>query len=188
MDEKTLRLLEVAGTWVSGIGTLLAVLVSLYLARRQTAVMIDLSAGHRIMVTPGQEHTPEFIVIRAVNAGQQPITLTHIGWRIGMFKKMHFVQVVDGNPLSSALPVQLAPGQQAQYFVPLNQSPNWIERFAENLNHWFPKISVETLKVSASATVGPTIYRKPERGLRKMLVDAQEKLSAKSDEKKTAEA
>ncbi|ACK49876.1 conserved hypothetical protein [Methylocella silvestris BL2] len=131
------------------------------------------------MVTPGEEHTPEFVVIKAINAGQQPITLTHIGWRMGIFRKKLFVQIIGADLLSSPLPVQLAPGQQAQYFVPLDQDPNWIERFAKNLNSRFPAVSAATLEVSASATIGPMIYRKAERGLTTMLVEARKKLSVK---------
>ena len=51
MDETTSRLLEVAGSWVSGIGALLAVFVSL-LARQQTAVKLAVKAGDRIVVSP----------------------------------------------------------------------------------------------------------------------------------------
>ena len=85
MDEATLRLLEVAGSWVSGIGALLAVWVSLHLARRQTAVKLAVAAGHRVIVTPGEPEMPEYVSVRVVNLGQQPVTITNVGWRMGIY-------------------------------------------------------------------------------------------------------
>ncbi|WP_114185635.1 hypothetical protein [Microvirga aerophila] len=70
MDEPTLCLLEVAGTWVSGIGALLAVGVSLHLARQQTAVKLAVRAGPRVIVRPGEPEMPEYISVHVVNLGQ----------------------------------------------------------------------------------------------------------------------
>jgi hypothetical protein len=180
LSESTLKILEVAGTWVSGIGTLLAVVVSLHLARRQTAVKLDLRAGHRLVVTLGEKQIPEYISIQIVNVGQQPTTITSVGWTIGFFRKSHFVQRVDGDPMSDQIPKELATGKQAKFFVPLDQEPNWIERFAANLDARFPAISVRTLRIWVSTTVGKTVFSKPERSLQKMLVEARGKLPKQS--------
>lgn len=58
--------------WLSAIGTLAAVIVSLYLARRSGRPRAKVSVGHRIVITPGDKREPpEVIVFRIVNTGDQ---------------------------------------------------------------------------------------------------------------------
>jgi hypothetical protein len=171
MDEATLRLLEIAGTWVSGIGALLAVGVSLHLARRQTAVELAVEAGHRVIIAPGEPEMPEYISVLVVNLGQQPVTITNVGWRFGLFRKRYAIQMLHGIPLSRVPPVELTTGQQATFLVPLDNT-NWLKDMARRLDGPFPGLSAWMMRVQIFTSVGKTITRRLESGLRKKLVEA----------------
>src|SRR5215213_9868069 len=78
MSEEAARLWGVIGTWFSGIGSMLAVIVSLYLARRQDRVNLTVSAGIRQLVTPGERGAPpKFVAIRVVNRGYRRVTVSY---------------------------------------------------------------------------------------------------------------
>lgn len=175
MDEATLRLLEVAGSWVSGIGALLAVGVSLYLAKQQTKVKLAVSAGHRLVLTRGEPETPEYVSIRVVNLGQQPVTVTNVGWRFGLFRKKYAMQFLHGSPLTEAPPVELTTGKQASFLIPLDGG--WIEKIAVELDDTFPRVSAWLMKVQISTSVGKIVSRRLEPGLRKKLAEARAETS-----------
>ena len=54
MKPETFQILNTIGTWFAGIGTVSAVIVSLYLASRNSKVQLKICAGHRVLATPGQ--------------------------------------------------------------------------------------------------------------------------------------
>jgi hypothetical protein len=172
MDEATLRLLEIAGTWVSGIGALLAVGVSLHLAKQQTAVTLAVRAGLRVIVTPGEPEMPEYISVHVVNLGQQPVTITNVGWRMGIFRKRYAVQMLHGIRLSQVPPIELSTGKQANFLVPLDTT-DWMKNMASELDGTFPGLSAWMMKVQISTSVGKIISRRLEADLRKRLVRAR---------------
>ncbi len=178
MDEATLRLLEVARTWISDIGALLAVAVSLHLARQQTAIKLAVQAGHRILLTPGEQETPEFVLVRVVNLGQQPVVITNFGWRWGIIRKKYAVQSLHQLGLGHVPPIQLTTGQEAGFYVPL--SGGWMTRMAGELNSKFPRLAAWMVRVQISTSVGKTITRPVESGLRKKLVEALAGISQNS--------
>src|SRR5215210_1169995 len=128
MSEEAARLWGVIGTWFSGIGSMLAVIVSLYLARRQDRVNLTVSAGIRQLVTPGERGAPpKFVAIRVVNRGYRRVTVSHVGWRIGLLRKRNFVQLLHPrHPMSSDIPVSLDQGEQANFFIPLDGESIWL--------------------------------------------------------------
>lgn len=150
MKPESLQILNTIGTWLAGIGALSAVIVSLYLARRDSKVRLRVCAGHRVLVTPGQKGTPEYCSMRVTNVGFRPATITGIGWKVGFFRKKYGIQTVYGHPASSKLPVKLDYSDEASYLIGFlgdGTYPNWIEEFPKNflVNH--PSISSLTLKV-----------------------------------------
>ena len=135
ITQETLQILNTFGTWLAGIGTLSAVIVSLYLARRESSTKIKVSAGHRIIVTQGLKVKPDYCVIRIVNIGFRPVKITGIGWKVGIFKKKYWVQTVLVDQLSSQLPIKLEHGDEASYFIPFvgnGTYANWIDDFAKD--------------------------------------------------------
>jgi hypothetical protein len=156
--------------WLSAIGTLAAVIVSLHLARRSGRPRAAVSVGHRLVVTQGDRgKPPEVIVFRIVNTGDRTIRVTNIGWRIGLLKKRHAMQLYDQKQ-SSVLPVELAHGQEASWTVPLDaREEPWLQYFASKMmkpNLW---LSCATIKAQFHTSVGEVFMARPERSLVEML-------------------
>lgn len=173
LDDQTWKLIEVAGTWLSGIGTLLAVIVALYLARIEKAVRLKVSAGVRLVFTQGQDETPEVIAISVVNLGDRPVVITNVLWKWGLFKRGYAVQVT-GSPMDSLKIHQtLEVGHQGSFYIAIDagDQENWFRRFAENLPKRFRKIWLRRLYVGIATAVGTTIWSPVENTMREKLLE-----------------
>jgi hypothetical protein len=107
-DKETWKFINTFAPWLSAIGTFAAVVISLYLARQGKSVTLKITAGHRLMATPGiQGPYPEYIAINIVNTGYRDAQITNIGWKVGFFKKdkQHAIQLIQNDSLSSPLPI-----------------------------------------------------------------------------------
>jgi hypothetical protein len=163
--------------WLSAIGTLAAVIVSLYLARRISRPRVQLSVGHRIMFETGSKPPfPEFILFQVVNTGDRTIRVTQIGWKAGLWKKRFSIQMYDPS-LSSNLPVEISHGQEAKFFIPLHarQEP-WLKFFARDMLMPHYRISCSTLRAQVFLSLGNVFQTKPERSLMTKIKAASEEL------------
>jgi hypothetical protein len=149
----------------------------LYLARQGQRVKLNITAGHRVMATPGIKGSyPEYIVINIVNNGNRDVQITNIGWQVGFFKKQrqHAIQVIDQDGLSSTLPIWLRYGEQANYFIPLGVNKEWLERFIKDFYLNRPKSRVKYTKIWVSTSLGKTFESAIENGLRKIIIECIE--------------
>ena len=153
--------------WFSALGTFSAVTVSLYIAFRKPRPRARVSCGLRIIVQPGAKAPfPEFLQIRVVNLGDRPLRITSVGWRVGLFKKRFAVQTTENPPVSSPLPIELEHGQEASWRVPMStREVPWFPYFAEGMLMPRWKLSLATLRVQASSSVGITFESRPESNL-----------------------
>jgi len=154
--------------WIAAIGTVAAVITSLYLARASQKLRLRVYAGHRIIVGgKRKESYPEFLAIGAINKGSRIATIDNVGWRVGFFRKRHMIQIVTGGSMSSPLPVTLGDGGTAQWLVPLDLEDNWVERFSRDflLPHW--RLTLLTVRLRVFTTVGVAFEARLEGGLRK---------------------
>src|SRR5687767_10569101 len=103
--------------WLSALGTLCAVTVSLWLARRASTPRARAAVGIvYIFNTP--MGTQELLSFSLVNRGDRPITVSSIGWEYGFvnwgpkcIRKHRLVQMHGGNPYDSKMPITLAHGE-----------------------------------------------------------------------------
>lgn len=173
IDENTYRLLVIGGAWLSGIGSLLAVLVALYLARAEQSVRLKISAGHRLVITPGDVDQAEVIDISVANTGARPAVVTNVLWKMGIFKRQYAVQIT-GSPLDSLrIHQRLEPGHRGSFYIELdpNDEENWIFRFSKNIPQKFRHIWARRLRVGIATAVGKTIWAPVERSLQQKLVE-----------------
>lgn len=168
--------------WLSAIGTLAAVWTSLYLANRSTMQKARVSVGHRLMIQPGMKGPiPEFVVFSIVNTGERPMRVTHIGWKLGLWEKRQAMQMFDDG-ISSKLPVDLAHGQEASWYVPLaDREEPWPIYFAKGLLMPHHRIALHTLRGQFFTSLGTRFIAKPEENLVSKLREACQELSKKSD-------
>ncbi len=158
--------------WFSAIGTIAAVIVSLYLARAEKPIKLEIRAGHRIVV--GNDSTgkyPEFLYISVTNRGHRTATITNVGWRIDFIKKQHMIQLVQKNQFSSGLPVRIDDGEEAKWLVPLDSKDNWVERFSRDFLSSYPRLMLRSLKLQIDTSVGKTFEAAIEKGLKEKLLE-----------------
>ena len=159
--------------WFSAAGSFAAAAVALYLANRAAKPSAKVSVGHRILIGPGSTKPyPEFAVFRIVNTGDRPIRVIQLGWKVGLFRKRFAVQMYDVTQ-SSALPIELAHGQEATWYVPLSASEEpWLEYFAKGMLVPYYRTALWTLRAQMFSSVGYVFESRPEEGLIKRLREA----------------
>jgi len=178
-DKEAWEFINTFAPWLSAIGTLAVVIVSLYLARRDKTIRLEVSAGHRLMVVPGQQIEPtEWLMIRIINIGHREAQITNVGWKVGFFKKQHAIQMNFDTPpgqsgISSPIPVRLKDGEEANYYIPLKTSEmDWIrEMMIDTFLQPHPKIRSRFLKIQAFTSVGNVFQARTEKGLRKKILE-----------------
>ena len=172
-----MKFINTFAPWLSAIGTLAAVVVSLYLASQGKRVKLNITVGHRLMVTPGQGRPyPEYILISIINIGHKEVQITNIGWKVGFFKKQrqHAIQVIEQDGLSSPLPVWLKYGEQANYYIPLSDKREWLEGFIKDFYKCHLKSRVKHTKIWVSTSLGKTLESTIEKGLQKIILECIE--------------
>jgi hypothetical protein len=167
-DEWCLHLWETAGTWLAGVATLLAVIVSLVLARRDR-IRLGISAGHRIEVVPGAAGPyPEFLVIAVRNVGSRPATIEGIGWHRRFARRWrHAYQLfnIEGYP---GPPVTITPGGAHHFKLPIAQWGGWFVK--DFVGRW-PRLRVRFIRVQTWTPAGDKFYGPLESGLRDWLIE-----------------
>ena len=172
MELETWRFINTFAPWLSAIGTISAVVVSLYLAQSEKPVRLEVRAGHRIIIDPGRkDEPPEFLYIGAINTGHRVVTITNVGWKLGLFKKRHGMQIVQKDLYSSGVPVQIDDGEEAKWLIPLGRRDNWIERFSREFLQPRPRWNLFWLRLQIHTSVGKTFGARIESGLRKKLLE-----------------
>ena len=172
MDLATWQFINTFADWFSAFGTISAVVVALYLARRDKSIRLEVFAGHRLLITPGQsESPPEYVCIGIVNVGHRETQITNIGWKVGFLKKKFAIQTVMRDGISSPLPIRLRDGDEARYYIPLQGDLRWLVDFAEKMLQPNPKMRLRFLRIQVFTSVGTSFDVKIEKGLRNKLLD-----------------
>jgi len=176
MDQNTIQIWGVIGTWIASVGTLSAVIVSLWLAYHQGKIKLKVTAGHRLLITPGSKSQPEYCAIKVVNTGDRPANITHVGWETGWFKnKKHIIQIF-GTPGFDDVPKVLHEGKEANFMVPLRlngSDEDWIVRFPKTLVADEGKIGhIKRLKVVVGTSVGQMFRTRVEGNLVEKLLES----------------
>ena len=96
--------------WVSGIGSLSAAIVALYVAHTSSRVRLRGYCGRRLVVGGGTP-TLEIISISVTNVSQRTTTVTNIGLSMGLpFRMRRGVITIMQGPISHGIPKTLADG------------------------------------------------------------------------------
>lgn len=153
--------------WLSAIGTIAAVIVSLWLASRAWRLQAKVSVGHRIIIQTGARgEYPEIMVFQIVNTGERPIRVKSIGWRTGIFRWKRFAPQMHDQQQSSPLPIELSHGQEASWIVPLNPGDDgWMIKFTDKMLKPRLRYACATLRAEFHTSIDHTFSIKPEAGL-----------------------
>ncbi|WP_298769159.1 hypothetical protein [uncultured Shewanella sp.] len=174
MDSDSLQLWNVIGTWLASIGTVSAVVTSLWLANRQGRIHLGIVAGHRQLVTKGSKTVSDLCMIKIVNKGTRPAKITGIGWECGRFKKkIHLIQMF-GTPDSDHIPKTLQEGEEGTFLIPFhleNTDEDWITSVPKALTQ-HSEHGIKSLKLCVSTSVGQSFKVKAEKGLKNRLSES----------------
>lgn len=164
LDQK-IQVWNVIGTWVAGMGTLAAVVVSLRLAGRAERLRLRASVGLRIIIAGDGTPSEEQVAFTVVNLGDRAVTVNSIGWRIG--KKglaRHCMQPLYG-VYTHQYPKQLAHGEQATFLVSLLALPGWPKDFATGFVRDLTAKNLDTLRGLIHTSIGEVVEVEPEKEL-----------------------
>ena len=113
--DQQIQVWNAVGTWLAGIATFVAVVVSLRLAGKAERVRMKVSAGVRLLIRGDGTPAERQIEIGVTNLAERPVTVDSVGWAIGKGKhRQYCLQNVSG-PDSSQYPVELAHGKRAGF-------------------------------------------------------------------------
>ena len=159
--------------WLSAIGTLLAVIVSLRLARRDSRVRLKVSVGLRRVFTTEQAPIEgrDFIVIDVTNVGRRGATVVGLFWKNTLVRKLYVFQVLGRAPLSAQLPLRLQDGDEGGFTVDLKSFMTNDPATFSALFPWPKLFSAKFLSMQVRISTGE-IFRAPvEKELRKWLLE-----------------
>lgn len=88
--DQQIQVWNAIGTWLAGIATFAAVVVSLLLATRADRVRLKVHAGIRLLFIGDGSPAEELLEIHVTNLGDRPATVTSVGWAIGKRKKKRY--------------------------------------------------------------------------------------------------
>lgn len=166
LSDATIKLLELAGVWLSALATFAAVVVSLWLARTSNRVRLETFVSHVLMITPGEDYMPEYVSFRVTNIGMRTANLQGIGWESGIFnwgpfKKKYALQRTDGYSNNPRLPIKLGDGEVANYLIQLiDDEDNFYRHFQSFVPNWVYR---KTLRAIAYTSSGETFKVRPSQ-------------------------
>jgi hypothetical protein len=199
MDQDTWRFINTFAPWFSAVGTLTAVAISLYLARRSDLQKLEMRVGLRnVGVIPGHllkdkpytfflrpnvisNQPPDLLVVSVTNVGRRTARLTHIYWQAG--RGTNFLWTPMRNDYSFDFPPKepLADGEQAFYSWPLaghgGLNRNFRQSFDATFDGWKGAWRLWRLRLCVATSTGDVFRQKPEKELLQLF----KKLAKKKD-------
>lgn len=159
------NVLNVAGTWVSGMATATATWVALHIANRSVRQRADVEITVAMMFGPGLNMDDNYMRFSIVNTGERKIIIDQLGWQIGLFRKTYAYQFADNVLGNSPLPITLEHGDSAQWFLQLGRSttdPNcWEREFARKILLGHGRLGLRTLRGVFRTSIGTSFKVKP---------------------------
>jgi hypothetical protein len=161
--------------WLSAIGTLAAVFISLYLALDAKAIKVKAYASLMQMVYPGSGLPPkDCIAFKVVNTGDRIVNIVNVSWKVGLISKRYFVQTFLWNPP----PQMVSSGEVKTWFIQFDDGvEDWLQEFAKDVMMPNYRTSCRTLRVIFSSSIGREIIVKPDSSLTNRLMKICESLA-----------
>ena len=129
--DELMQILTVLGSWLAGIGSLAAVIVALWLARRGTRVRLHSTVGLRVMIG-GEVVHQECLQVSTTNLGDRPVVISTVAWRIGKGRNARHAIPLFSDGLSDRLPKRLDHGETASFRIFFPDPSIWArDHFAD---------------------------------------------------------
>ncbi len=165
-DQETWKFINTFAPWLSAFGTLSAVIISLYLARRADRIGLEVRVGIRTLAVRGggPNHGTEFLFVSVTNLARRSATLTVLHWRPVPWRKFGFGWIAPENSFSSQFPITLTDGQSANYAMPMSEFRKNFSSFArETFSGFRGWVRLHLLRFQVFTSTGRSFSVKPER-------------------------
>lgn len=160
--------------WVSGLGTMSAGAIALYLARESTRIRLTGYCGTRIMVGGGVPKQ-DVVMISATNIGTRATIVNNISMSVGWPKRRYAVINMVRDAHSVGVPYQLGDGQEGHWGIQLDAQRTWLRELCDGFitSEW----GVKTLRFRIHTNHGESLSLKPEKAmldeLRRLIAERQ---------------
>ncbi|WP_026470391.1 hypothetical protein [Alkanindiges illinoisensis] len=161
LDQK-LALANVIGTWLASIGTIAAVIVSLWLVRRTGRIQLKIESTTALICPDGR--MVRCIVISVTNLGDRTVTITNIRWKIGKGKSLtENLQFFSLSLGSTQFPTELEHGKSGHYFLELfrEDEHNWEQPFILGFVKDLSPKHLDTLRIEIKTSIGQMVQVRP---------------------------
>lgn len=160
------NIINTYATIFAAIGTVSAVIVSLYFAYINRKISLKIHNG----IYQGSRDNKDFILIKILNNGNRAVSISeHFGLQFGLFKKQNVIigfNNIDWSQ-SSTFPCKLYEGDEAAVIIPIEQDDgNYLEDFYKKFLIDSPMININTLKLQIYPNIGNTIKVKLDRSIK----------------------
>lgn len=177
MTLESWKFINTFAPWLSALGTISAVIVSLYLARRKDEPRLKINTNIRNLISDDIEGNQKYLFIEIINIGMRPVKINAVGWTIGLIKKQSFIQLLGKDQsdsvsmsYSSDFPVTLKDGEEARWLYSLEKKNNWIDSFKKNLS-WCPRWDLYNMKIEVFTNHGIKHKAKIGKSLKNAFLD-----------------
>ena len=169
MMDWTMQFLTMLGTWLAGVGTLVAAGVALWLARRAEKVKLEVHVGVRALVFGGGRPIEECLAIHVTNLGERPVTIVSVGWCVGKGRNKRFAMDPSA---SNECPKKLEYGETKIFTMSFAESPSWIREFSTGFVQIPTRKHIKTLRAQIHTSVSYTENVIPEENFLKKIEEA----------------
>ncbi|WP_294962005.1 hypothetical protein [Sulfurimonas sp.] len=176
MEVTTLNILSVIGTWIAAIGTVGAVITSLWLASSNNRVKLKISAETNSLLSSNESGHKEVCLIHIVNIGTRPIKINNIGWTIGKGKKkITLLQNTNGSTIDN-VPKTILENEDINIDISfIGNKLNWIENMAK----FAMKHDIDTLQIIATTNINKTFKAKAGKSIISSILKKKKELENK---------
>ena len=163
--------------WVSGLGSLSAGVIALYLARASERIRLKGHVGLRLVIGGGMSSV-DLVSISVTNVGTRATVINNIEISAGRFKsKRHGVINAMKGAYSVGVPFSLADGQQAHWGIPNGTDNKWLCELCEKFIK--SESDVRSLRFHIYTNHGAKLTLKPEEAMLNVLRELLAEKTAK---------
>ncbi len=178
LTDWTMQILTLLGTWLSGLGTLAAAFIALWLGLRGSRVKLRAFADLRLVAADlrsvvGTGELERGLYIQVTNGGERPVTIISVGWCVGWRVSKRWNRRFAINPTAlNQCPKTLSHGESASFYTSFSEQPDWMRNFSAAFIKNTTRRHVKTLRVQIHTSVGHTENVIPAESFLKELEEA----------------
>jgi len=162
-------------------GTIAAVVVALYLARRDEKVRLRVHNGfyEQFERGPGGGHQGSTFGVFATNVGRRPASISVINLQIGLVKPATFLLMFPPDPYTTKLPATLKDGEQATFLMPKEQFEKEIIKIGPDVRS---RVDRRWIKVGVHVHNGDPHYVRLSPPVHERVLELIERENSKSED------